>query len=716
MWPYLLAVFLLPLLVLWRQDDALYSPPGVADAWFYLGYFRNLLEYKRDLFYDLYYGSRMAWLLPGFLAHSLFSPQAANFVLHLTVQSTATLSFFSILRLIAGLRSAFLATLVFAVQPWLWAATGSDYVDGPSIAYGLLAMAFFTHAAARPRGKWMLCAAGAALACMVYTQLFCLSFVPLMLLCYLALHWAWRRTPFIRSALDLCLWASAGFGIVTAAFAGINYLLDGNVWFYSPSLAQAGRMSKEFPATLRRPIWQDHALVPWLWPAVVASLAAIAFISSRISWESLKRDAGALLLSLQLLLAAALMGWMQYRGASVLGHPDYASLLLPFEFLVLGVLFWTAAETIGNSVYVVLCTGAILLFAALWYGLAGYQALAAPLTGKVGPALIAACLAPAFLLRRRLIGSILAIAGFTVLTAVALLQASAMEMHSNRSQFDRLMHLEDRIQEIRKGRAVRFWFDRESANATEYFDLNSLYLADYTLLSDHFPAGCEAPVDPDTLVVVAAQDQHAADLARNALLKCWEPAGMHPAMEATEMLQSPHGPYTVAIFRSEADPKRLRPLRAVFDSAGRGELLPLDSETPSPLPLDRWVIDQFPFDRPLLRPVTGGVEVRTPVRPFYFATQYPPLAVPFTGWFNFVLRLKSRTGCFAFGARPGDDSTYLAADRFGHRVGDRREMSIWVNLKQGDTVRLRTANNDLLGFGAATFVMEQLTVTGAAAQ
>src|SRR5579872_5636379 len=104
--PYVIAVILLPLLVLWRQDNALYSPLRHTDPWFYLGYFRNLVNFKRDLFPGFYYGSRLAWILPGYLVHSLFSPVIANWIMHLAVQSVATLSFFSILSMTAGLRSA----------------------------------------------------------------------------------------------------------------------------------------------------------------------------------------------------------------------------------------------------------------------------------------------------------------------------------------------------------------------------------------------------------------------------------------------------------------------------------------------------------------------------------------------------------------------------------------------------------------------------------
>jgi len=68
--------------VLWHKDDALYAPAYYADPWFYLGYFRNLAEYKSTLFYGLYYGSRLSWILPGALVHSLFDPLIANAVPH----------------------------------------------------------------------------------------------------------------------------------------------------------------------------------------------------------------------------------------------------------------------------------------------------------------------------------------------------------------------------------------------------------------------------------------------------------------------------------------------------------------------------------------------------------------------------------------------------------------------------------------------------------
>jgi hypothetical protein len=42
----------------------------------YLGLFGNLTEFQRDLFPGTYYGSRLAWILPGYLPYALFATAA----------------------------------------------------------------------------------------------------------------------------------------------------------------------------------------------------------------------------------------------------------------------------------------------------------------------------------------------------------------------------------------------------------------------------------------------------------------------------------------------------------------------------------------------------------------------------------------------------------------------------------------------------------------
>jgi 4-amino-4-deoxy-L-arabinose transferase-like glycosyltransferase len=232
---YWLAILALPLLVLWHRDDALYTPPWFSDPWFYLGYFQNLVDFKRDLYPNAYFGSRLSWILLGSAVHWLFAPVIANFILHTGVLLVASLSFFTILRRAVSARAAFLATLVFSMHPWLWAATGWDYVNGAGIAYLLVAMAALTRAAERMDGRRDLTIAGAAIAGLVYAHLFWVPLCPLLLLYYAGLARARQHTSLFRLAPGGIAWPALGFGIVTIALGAANYAIDGNIWFYGLS-------------------------------------------------------------------------------------------------------------------------------------------------------------------------------------------------------------------------------------------------------------------------------------------------------------------------------------------------------------------------------------------------------------------------------------------------------------------------------------------------
>lgn len=553
MWPYLAAVLLLPVIVLWHRDNALYTPPWYADPWFYLGYFRNLVEYKSDLFDGSYYGSRLTWILPGWLIHSLFRPVIANAILHLTVQSTAALSFFSILRLTTGARSAFLATLVFSVNPWLWAATGWDYPDGAGIAYCLLAMALLTRAATGAARKRSLLLAGGAIAGMAYTHVFLATFTPLLLLYYSGLVWLWQRAPSRSSIFDLGVWAGLGFGIVTLALGVVNHRLDSHFWFYGPSMVRALQMAKDFQFV--RSIWVDHGLAPWLWPGVGGAITALVALLAGARRAATERSRAALLFSAQLLLALAYMAFLQSRGTTVLAHHPYASYLLPFVFLVMGATFWPAAEGTSLRIYLAICCVAAVAFGVLWYNPFSALVAASPGAQRGTLVLSAGILAAALVLRRRTAGTMLAVTGFVVLTSVQLGQTvhfQGTELHGSRQQYERFMHLRERIESVRKRRTPLFWFDAKEVNRNEYIGVSSFYLAEFSQLGTGFPGGCDGPMDTGSVIVVLSQQEHTPELARAALAKCWGPLGIRPVVEAVEEVEGAARPYTLAMLRPES--------------------------------------------------------------------------------------------------------------------------------------------------------------------
>jgi len=499
LWPYVVAVLLLPALVLWRQDNTLFTGVGYLDPWFYLGFFRNLANFKGSEFPFTYYGSRLSWILPGALIHSLFSPLAANYILHLAVQSVATVSLFTTLRLTAGARRAFLTTMVFAVNPWLWNATGWDYVDGVGIAYCLLTMALLTTAVVRPVKRWTLLAAGMALAAMVYSNLFWVALAPLLPLYYIALAWMWRRTPAIRSFLSLCLWFGAGCAIVTVVFGGINHLLDGHFWFYAPSVLFALALVSQTNPWFQS-IWTGHALVPWLWFSVIAGGAGLVLLPYRLRRPLTGSNAASVLFLAQCLGAIGLMGYMQFRGSPALGLPFYASYLLPFTFLVIGTSFWPAAEKISQARYVLICCIAAVTFGVVWYD---YATLILPTwQAALRQVLVGGCLlALGLALRQRTVGILAAIAGLAIFISLARF-GMPTDPHAYRQQYETLMRARERIETIRNGGYVRFWYDAHDPDVQDFDALSSTYLWSFSIWGNRFP---ELPriveVPPGTRIV-----------------------------------------------------------------------------------------------------------------------------------------------------------------------------------------------------------------------
>jgi len=543
-------VLLFPALVLWKNDNALYSPPFYADAWFYLGYFKDLLEFKRTFFYTFYYGSRLSWILPGTLVHSLFPPLAANAMLHLAVESVAALSLFFTLRLTAGLRCAFLGTMMFAANPWLWTAAGWDYVDGAGIAYTLLAIALLTeHAyAAKPRW-WIALLAGMALAGMAYSHLFLSTLIPFVLLLYVGVTGLRRQAFAIKALTAGFLWIAVGFFAITLVFCGINFLLDGNFWFYAPSIAQARYMAKTFMYT--KPIWFQDQLVPWLWPVVAGCGVAILSAPILIARRRESSNAAALIFSGVLLLVVAYMIFLQLRGSTVLGHYPYSSYLLPFVFLVFGTTLWPSTEQMSQRAFVIVSLCAALTFAVLWFDPGRRISPAAQAKEMIA---VACFIAAALLLRRRAIGSLLAIAGFAGLTHIALAQTSYFDgndLHGNRAQYRRIMEARAIIESSRHGRQVRFWYDKKEPNFYEYTGLNATYLAEFSRVGTDFPKDCNDPVPPDSLVIVLSRNKQAAELARPALSACWQQLGLMPVLESQRVLPAMAEPYAMAMFHLE---------------------------------------------------------------------------------------------------------------------------------------------------------------------
>ena len=498
------------------------------------------------------------------------------------------------------------------------------------------------------------------------------------------------------------LWLCAGFAIVSATFAAVNYWLADSFWFLGPAISTA----RNYGANWRwdQSIWKDGFLDPWLWFSVAASATAIILLPFRMRRGAIREYAPELLLSVLFLLTLGTMAYMQYRDITVLGQYFYASHLLPFVFLVIGSSYFQGASDLTRRSYIAICCAAAAVFAAIWYAPERW-----PLAETVTVVAAALALATALALRWRKSGVPLALGGFVLLTGG--MASGAAALHGTRAQYERVMDGRARIEKLRHGNPVWFWFNEHDPYLADYFALNSTYLAEARRLNSAFPQyGCEFKLEAGTLVVVSSADEHASETALSPLADCWRPYGMKPVVEQVDRYQPDSHGYVVSLIRAHADAALRHPLRAVFDSNGRGQLeIATDSSAPIAFPVDRWQGFTYPSDNGSVQITGQGIEVRTPRRAYASVLTYGPLLVPVTGRYRFALEYSHRHGEFAFGARDPGDTRYLAQDTKGQRSGDIRETAFWVDLQSGETLLLRIANNNNSGNGAASFRLEKLS-------
>jgi hypothetical protein len=748
---YVAAVLLFPLLVLWSQDNALFTGYGYIDPWVYFGYFRNLVEFKRNLFSGNAYGTHLSWILPGAALHTLFAPVTATFFLHLGVHTLATMSLFLTLKWVAGARRAFVATMVFSANPWLWAATGWDYVDGIGIAYCLVTMALLTSAARAPGSRWALTAAGMTLAALLNTGAGWLTLAPLLPLYYVGLKRVWHRTPFLHSFLAVFVWFGAGCVIATMGFGAVNHFLEGHPISYASSILEVlQRISARLPwlwvviATtviaaavlllVRRSLgrsvlapalflllllgvfaWTAHALIlhgdnpwweglwqheapsPWLlFPMAAAATAAVVLFSER---RRLGRGISVpVLLSLQLLCALTWMTYAQIRGNPELGQFHYASKLLPFSFLVIGARFWPEVEKVRSRDYVTFCCAAAVALGYAWLGEG--MTLVADL--PYAPWFGAAALLVSLLWVRFPEYLICSLAVFFVFTALGVgSRYGGIDAHAFRDQLQSLCRARERIEIVRQGRSVRFWYDDKDDAMPDAVALTATYLGEGSLLSRSFATPpCDTDLLPSTVVAaIATNASHGQDFVASALSGCWRGNGLRARPVETDTFRHGALGYEMALLRVEVSPGAWQAMVPVFDEGSRVFLRTLaTSAMPPEFPNKYWVLQPADDTDASLRDSTNGIIVRTRARSNSVAALYPAMSVLMGGRYRFALRYLPGAGSFRLAVydRTRADP-WLASSSKGNWNGSDDEVACWVDLAAGQEFQLGLVNNSDVG-------------------
>jgi hypothetical protein len=91
-------------------------------------------------FPELYYGSRLSFLLPGYALHRFLPPVTANHVLHLCSYGVSVISMYLLVGWTVAPRAGLLAAIALGTHSHFVDAAGRDYADGFGIMYFLLGL------------------------------------------------------------------------------------------------------------------------------------------------------------------------------------------------------------------------------------------------------------------------------------------------------------------------------------------------------------------------------------------------------------------------------------------------------------------------------------------------------------------------------------------------------------------------------------------------
>jgi hypothetical protein len=333
---------LLPWACLAFNRDWIYSASGMIDPWLYHGYFHRFPEFVSTLYAGLYYGTRLAWIVPGYLAYSLLPPHAANLALHLALYYVAVCAVYRVVAILGDRSRALVAAVAFGTFWQVLISLGWDYVDGAVIAYSSVAWACLVSAARSPLPVRYLVAAGAASAAMVHSNLGALFLVPGVLMSYVVL----RGRDTIRSR---CFHAGAwlsGVVLVTAALGAIDAWAGGSWLFFTPSVQWSsnsiGAITFAPQVVLR---WPSAAQL------IVPALGGLVAVRLLV-W---RRSTPAIATSLPILVTWAL--FVVFDGAfkgGLLQTQYYVSWLLVPAFVAMAVAYPAGRSrmTTGSAVFI----------------------------------------------------------------------------------------------------------------------------------------------------------------------------------------------------------------------------------------------------------------------------------------------------------------------------------------------------------------------------
>ncbi len=545
----------LPLVLLAIDSDWIYSGPH-RDAWIYYGYFQNAIYLLRR-FQDLYYSSRLAVILPGFVLHHLLSPLAANLLLHLAVYWAAVLSFYLGVKRMFGARVALLTGLALGCHPYLLREVGWNYVDGFGIAYFLVALLLVTLAVESPSWRSLLLAAGAMVTAIVSTNFFYAVYLPILVGHFVVLNRQHeRRIPLLGGAL----WASLGAAGLFVFFGCFTRGLGKDFFYLRSSLSfAAGTVGT--PSIFRADAYRWLPDAVWLVLPTVALLGGAILLGRAWFDSSLRRNRLLLWSQIQFLYLALLMLLLQFAGRPVLQHFYYPTLLIPGAFLALaGQVAQMKGELPPRRFVALAAAVALLQIIPLCVPLV--RALSPMSTVFPSTVLLALPLGlgSVLALARKSIGERAILCAFLCLALSQLLVRQGgsifwnFEKYGNDGQglFLQMSHAVIAIESFDPSQNARLWYDQDEKEGQVYDAVASAFLLCPRMINLDFPNFPDArmcdgvPLGPGVPIAILSADPAAFEKADAAI----RGIGLSSHLLKREEIEGPSHGFTITYLRT----------------------------------------------------------------------------------------------------------------------------------------------------------------------
>lgn len=694
---------LLPWLVLAVNSDWIYNSLVDIDPWIYFGYFLNYPRYVSALFPDLYYGTRLSWILPGYCLNALFDPITAKYILHVGFYYLAVLSLYNLLRKEVGARSALVVAVLFGTHSFFLGAIGWDYVDGAGITYNLLALLCVTRAAVSRRpGSWLV-AAGAAAAAMFYCNAFMAVFLPLLPSLYFYRIHRGLTLASARTMLRFALWFGLGALLVSLLFGLVNYAVHGSFWFYGPSLQFIAGSSKRSVSTS---IWTWVARGYWLAFPLIAGLGSISYlITCLLRRTFLKRDLKLFYVLQYLACLSFMIAWHAVGGLG-LQWSYYTSYLLPSAFLAFGCMLAPHLERWPAWAY-------WLFLAAVTFGFVAGLGMTSTNTAIrvrwAGWIIVSACAGLGLILNNILGGrwqiSMLVIGGLWLCQV-------GFQMHfeqgNHPAELARIVESTKFILQNTSENAPGFWYYRNERLGPEFNAIHSCYLLGWTMISPHFPAfGPGPPLQAGDEAVILSSRDDALQQADGTLNQ------IHLKARKLDVRTIDRDGVAFQLIFLRAEPSSITgaeiPLKLSAAAQPPGSLSLTPASEAAAFPIEQWAFCRYPLTDGHMEVRSDGVHVTTHGGRFSYATQYAPFTALKAGYYRFVLQYDNLRGGLQFGALSGDQSHWVLPEAAAEGKGRKGTRTARAFLTAGEQVVLIVANFVRYGSDrSSTFVIKSV--------